>query len=282
MRTRLSSSSIETLEARIAPATFTVLNLNDAGVGSLRQAVLDANGTAAADTIVFKAGLAGTITLDAATGQMIIEESLTIKGPGADKVRIDAGDLSRIFDITDGSTAVKRVAISGLALLNGSSDGGGAIRSTESLALSRMYFQGNVATGPGGAVCVDTTGKFSMTASQVVGNTTSDNGGGLFILASQGIAISKSVIADNQADVGGGLYLDANGPAAKAALVRIDATTVSGNRATDGNGGGAFLDNDTAGASGRVIVSASPLPPIAPRIPAAVSRWRAGTIACRS
>ena len=257
MRSHTSSSTIEILEARIAPATFTVLNLNDAGGGSLRQAVLDANDTAAADTIVFKTGLAGTITLGAATGQIIIEENLTIKGPGPDKVRIDAGNLSRIFDITNGTPAVKSVAISGLALLNGSSDGGGAIRSTESLALSRMYFQGNDATGPGGAVCVDTAGKFSMTASQVFGNTTTNNGGGLFILASQGITVSKSIFANNQADIGGGLYLDANGPAARAATVRIDRTTVSGNRATDGHGGGAFLDNDTAGGSGRVIVSAS-------------------------
>lgn len=257
MRSHTFSATIEILEARIAPATFTVLNLHDAGVGSLRQAVHDANDTAAADTIVFKAGLAGTITLGAATGQMIIEKSLTIKGPGADKVRIDAGNLSRIFDISDGTTAVQRVAISGLALLNGQSDGGGAIRSTESLALSRMYLQGNEATGPGGAVCVDTPGKFSMTASQVFENTTTDNGGGLYVLASQGIAVSKSVIANNQADIGGGMYLDAIGPAAQAALVRIDGTTVSGNRATAGNGGGAFLDNDTAGSSGRVIVSAS-------------------------
>jgi hypothetical protein len=31
------------LEERIVPATFTVINTGDAGVGSLRQAIIDAN-----------------------------------------------------------------------------------------------------------------------------------------------------------------------------------------------------------------------------------------------
>ncbi len=39
----------------ISAATFTVTNINDSGAGSLRQAVLDANAAATADTIVFDA-----------------------------------------------------------------------------------------------------------------------------------------------------------------------------------------------------------------------------------
>lgn len=45
-------------------ATFQVTNTNDAGAGSLRQAILDANAAGDADTITFAAGLANqTITL---------------------------------------------------------------------------------------------------------------------------------------------------------------------------------------------------------------------------
>src|SRR4051794_32402938 len=44
---------VQGLEGRVVPATFTVLNANDAGAGSLRQAILDANTAAGADTIVF-------------------------------------------------------------------------------------------------------------------------------------------------------------------------------------------------------------------------------------
>ena len=36
-----------------AAATFTVINTNDSGAGSLRQAVIDANANAGADTIDF-------------------------------------------------------------------------------------------------------------------------------------------------------------------------------------------------------------------------------------
>ena len=37
----------------ISAVTFTVTNTNDAGAGSLRQAILDANASAGADDIVF-------------------------------------------------------------------------------------------------------------------------------------------------------------------------------------------------------------------------------------
>ena len=40
-------------------ATFTVTNTADSGAGSLRQAVLDANAAAGADTIVFSAAFDG-------------------------------------------------------------------------------------------------------------------------------------------------------------------------------------------------------------------------------
>lgn len=49
-------SSLEPLEARIAPATFTVTSIEDAGPGSLRQAILDANAAAGLDSIVFHIG----------------------------------------------------------------------------------------------------------------------------------------------------------------------------------------------------------------------------------
>ena len=59
--------------------TFTVANTNDAGPGSLRQAVLDANASAGADVIDF--GVTGTIVLT--TGELVITESVAINGPGS-------------------------------------------------------------------------------------------------------------------------------------------------------------------------------------------------------
>jgi hypothetical protein len=53
--------SLEPLEERSLPSTFSVLNLNDAGPGSLRQAVLNANANAGTDVVEFN--VAGTIRL---------------------------------------------------------------------------------------------------------------------------------------------------------------------------------------------------------------------------
>src|SRR5262245_17881810 len=88
----------ELLEDRLAPATFTVLNNHDAGAGSLRAAILAANGTAAADVIAFAPALANqTITLT--SGQLAITRPLTITGLGSNKLTIDGNNAGRIFRI---------------------------------------------------------------------------------------------------------------------------------------------------------------------------------------
>jgi hypothetical protein len=45
-----------TVGSAASAANFTVTNLNDAGLGSLRQAIADANAAPGADTITFAAG----------------------------------------------------------------------------------------------------------------------------------------------------------------------------------------------------------------------------------
>jgi len=52
---------LETLEARTVPATFLVANLNDSGIGSFRQALVDANGLPGPDAVQFQVG--GVVTL---------------------------------------------------------------------------------------------------------------------------------------------------------------------------------------------------------------------------
>ena len=96
----------ELLEAHIAPATFLVTTLADTGAGSLRQAVLDANTHAGADTIVFKIPAAlllpdGTGTIHVLNPEIAIKDTLTIKGPGIDILTLSGDDLRRIFKIDD-------------------------------------------------------------------------------------------------------------------------------------------------------------------------------------
>ena len=61
-------------------ATFTVINTDDSGVGSLRQAITDANGMAGADTISFNIPGAGQKTITLLSLLPVIAETITIDG----------------------------------------------------------------------------------------------------------------------------------------------------------------------------------------------------------
>src|SRR4051794_37024563 len=69
---------LELLESRLAPATFTVNSVNDAGAGSLRQAILDANAAAGADTINFS--IVGSTTINLASALPTVTGPVTIAG----------------------------------------------------------------------------------------------------------------------------------------------------------------------------------------------------------
>src|SRR5262245_7221234 len=105
---------LEALECRAQPSTFTVLNLADSGAGSLRQAILDANGTPGDDTITFS--VTGTIQLAGALPNL--SSNIDIQGPGAEVLTVRGG-YGYIFGISPVGAAVQ---ISGLTISNG---GGG-------------------------------------------------------------------------------------------------------------------------------------------------------------
>ena len=70
----------------LSAATFTVINTNDSGVGSFRQAIIDANATAGPDIITFNIPGAGVHTITALSAYPPITEQVLINGysqPGA-------------------------------------------------------------------------------------------------------------------------------------------------------------------------------------------------------
>ncbi len=256
----------EPLEDRHLLATFMVTNLDDAGPGSLRQAVLEANATAGADEIGFEAGLAGTIALT--SGQIEVTEALTVTGPGTDKLTIDAQQNSRIFDASQQTMSLELIGLTltggNTALATNGADGG-AIRMDgphtspfAKLTVRDSIITGNQSSGRGGAIHVrgyvefmggavsDNSavgqggGIFSysfgadepltkVTDSTVSGNSSENFGGGL--ASDSDILLENSSVSDNTASQGGGIY-------ARLAMVANN-SHISGNTAED-YGGGAY------------------------------------------
>lgn len=77
--------------------TITVTNTNDGGPGSLRQALINVND---GDTINF--AVTGTISLT--SGELLVDKSVTISGPGAANLALDGDATSRVFHIGPGKT----------------------------------------------------------------------------------------------------------------------------------------------------------------------------------
>lgn len=101
-------------------ATITVVNTNDAGAGSLRQAIASA---APGDTINF--AVTGTIALT--SGQLLIDKNLTIQGPGADSLTISGNHASRVFQNGAGMTALDGLTIADGKITDNNSAAGGGI-----------------------------------------------------------------------------------------------------------------------------------------------------------
>ena len=212
---------VETLEDRRMLATFSVTNLTDGPVaaagqlpGSLRQAIFDSNANGTNDTINFAAG-SGTITLT--NGDLAITDTadLTINGPGADQLIIDANNASRVFSIDDSgggtNNTERNVSISGLTLINGTGTGsvnngrGGAIVSFENLTLTAVAVTNNAVTVDGGGIW-GRYGSLTINDSTVSGNAGVFKGGGIYS-RDNAFNATNSTFSGNTVNNGGGIYL---------------------------------------------------------------------------
>ena len=148
-------ASVQTVHS----ATSTVINTNDSGAGSLRQALADAND---GDTINFDAAVTGTITLT--SGELLVNDSITINGPGANILAVNGNAASRVFHISSGKTVI----ISGLTITNGGvvPNGGGILNDHATLTVNNCTVSGNtIFSGTGGGIFNNAATRRSATAS---------------------------------------------------------------------------------------------------------------------
>lgn len=184
---------------------ITVINTNDSGDGSLRQALGDAtDGT----IITFDPSLAGaTITLSAPL-KALADLTVTIEGPADKGITLDANRSGRAL-VVHGET----VTLQNLTITGGENTSGGAILNEGDLTLENCTVTGNHAPtagndlGSGGGIA--SFGPLTLVNSTVSGNTADYLGGGVFFSdQASALTIDNSTIVDNEATdgYGGGLY----------------------------------------------------------------------------
>jgi hypothetical protein len=123
-----------------------VYNNNNAGAGSLRQAINDNGALGGGNRVVFSNSVSGTITLTG--GELVITTNVTIVGPGADVLTVSGNNASRVFHINNGI-----VHASGVTIANGSaSSGGGVFQRSGTLNLTRCVISNNAASSFGAGI----------------------------------------------------------------------------------------------------------------------------------
>ncbi|MCE9565096.1 MAG: right-handed parallel beta-helix repeat-containing protein, partial [Planctomycetes bacterium] len=229
---------------------------------SLREAIQLANAAPGADTITFAAALysgsPGTIPLS--LGELPITNDLTITGPGANLLTIDAKHTSRVFFINDKNLSPdKIVTIDGLTITGGAipsnQSGGAGIVNVEKLTLRNSTITGNSVTrtlggGTGGGLlntgtatidsclfsgnyayrdggAIGNGGNLTVQNSTLTGNTATDRGGAIASLISFApVTLQNSTISGNTAGTGGGVYI------ATGSTLTIQNSLIAGNSAS--------------------------------------------------
>lgn len=211
-------------------ATF-VTNAATNGAESLRDAL---NNASDGDVITFDSAFFNTPqTINLGGGEIGITKSLTIQGPGAGKLTISGGNLSRAFSIVSGLAGV---TINDLTITQGGNvPNGGAIFNSSPLTLNGVVLTGNAAGSTGGAI-YNNYSTVNLNDCTVSNNISFGSGGGIYSQnfgsqtpGTSTLNIRSSTFSGNEARAGfGGGLLNNLG------ATRISNSTFSANSSTSG------------------------------------------------
>ncbi|HEX6049594.1 MAG TPA: choice-of-anchor Q domain-containing protein [Gemmatimonadaceae bacterium] len=198
-------------------ADMIVTNTNDAGPGSLRQAIADAEEGA---TIGFDASLSGrTILLPT---QLIVQKGVTIEGPLPDGITLSGTGFDRVM-LIEPTNPQSSVTLRNLRITGGRAAPGAGIIADGIVRIENSTIVGNVATnglgiasGDGGGIGL-TKGHVTLVNSTVSGNSSDHGGGGIGFYSgvtpvTGSVTLINSTVAANHAvDPGGGIFVRLSG-----------------------------------------------------------------------
>ena len=267
---------LESLEDRKLLAAYVVNTIIDEDDGiaignvSLRDAINEANVNPGPDEITFDSGVLGTVILNPAYGSLLIEDAITITGPGSGDLEIQAATTAGVdeFRVIEIAYDTGDVTLEGLTISGGhvpGEEGGGILHASDSaLTIRNSVITGNTAN-TGGGIFSRYEGSVELHSSQVHTNT-AEYGYGGGVGAQDGkitLTMGSSVYSNTAYQGGGGIFSYGGTVELTDSSVQDNVVTYSGYGGGIGSGSGdvtitgsQVTGNVTAGGGGGIYSEA--------------------------
>ncbi|MEH2282416.1 MAG: hypothetical protein V7K90_13985 [Nostoc sp.] len=235
-------------------ATLTVNNLNDSGVGSLRDTI---NIASSNDVVEFLLGSnPSTITLT--SGVLAIAKNLTINGPGANLLTINGNNQFPVFDINAANVTFSGLAIAGdfnaynssNVTFTNSTISGDNVNIDSNLTLINSSISSDNLAINGGLTGINDSNVTALTSITIGGNLTNPSG--------------NLTISTGRLDINGGKTINLEA-AGNIAVTADSVVVISGSQVTtpistvNGNSGQINAGSNDSGAGGNLTITSSTL-----------------------